>query len=97
MSTHWLIDWENREVYDHEADEAERLEQLRLDRKLQSDLDVAALDVQRANEGYDEALRKMRCAPDGLVRIRRANLRLANARVLGAELRYAELRKQERL
>lgn len=96
MSQHWLIDWENARPYDALQEEAERQEQLRLDRQLQADLEAAALDVQRANAGYEAALQKVRCAPDGLVRVRRANLRLANARVLGAELRYAELRKQER-
>lgn len=61
----------------------------------EAELDAAAVDVQTAHHAYDEALRRLRCAPHGTVDRRRGDLRVANARILKAELGYADVKKRE--
>lgn len=94
MTAHTLFRWDEAEEID--LDEVER--QAAADRakraRHNAELEAAAQEAQAANAGYDEALRKYRRAPDGLIQRRRSDLRLANARVLKAELRYAEVQRQ---
>jgi len=94
MTAHSLFWWEEAEEID--LAEIERAEAAERDARARhrTEVERAAMDVQRANAAYDVALRKYRCAPDGMIRSRRSDLRMANAGILRAELRLAELAKE---
>lgn len=91
MTAHSLFWWEEAEEVD--LDEIEREAEAR--RRHRHEIEQAAREVQAANADYDEALRRYRRAPDGMIQSRKSDLRTANARVLRAELRYAEVQRQE--
>lgn len=96
MTAHVRYWWQDAEdLGDLDIAEAEDAAQRAIDADLEAQIDAASQDVQRANDAYDAALRRVRTAPHGETAHRRADLRQANARVLGAELRLAELRRPE--
>jgi hypothetical protein len=94
MNAHNLFWWEEADsVPDEllaEADAADREAEAR-----ELELDRAAADVQNAHARYEEALRRVRCAPHGELASRRAALTTANQRILQAEVRFAEIKRLE--